>query len=1738
MNFSVSPVSSAFSVPVPKGQKRPISAVGNNPDDAIRSLNRLIQKQWVGVLCQGSDWIDSGTGYVRVDLPNTPATYKGLREFCKLISEFNLGSEETVLANTLVGVFSALEESATNSPPFTYNLETAMAQLAGPTRDKTLEQLRDYFVSGIPSTAEPGAVASLGFAFAGDMRRQREGELVRFAGTMLASNDLAGLTEVVPGFLASKKLLPARFACAVAAINTLLKHEEVGSLAAAVELVWVHENRVVGGLDMTQENLQLMIDFFDMATDLDGFSPEQTNAIRALEVLKTTMGIKEDPYTVIQRRNSTEILELMGSLSAQEQVGVFVDMAIRSPALARDWIRLTPELVNVILECPDEKGELWGALNTAMTTFISDVRMGEPHAKNKDVVGAIYAEIVGRNEDGLLLEKRSDRLSEPALKTLLTYCCERRSMATFLKVVCSATNPKTSCLWAAATDRFHMIDPADPVFVAKATRIAVTPTPQSYGDSWEPVAILGYVNPKLLEFHSFITQIISSEIPTDVDNLGDLKTLLEAVKCWDSDVLKINLLGTSGANFLVELAQKIEDPREDLRLRQSISNLFVAVVERPGDTIRVHAKGEPISGASFLMEKLMVSQLSVSTVLESAMPIVYREMSSICTTRVPVPFNAVAWLDPIATRTLLTAFPLAIRQVADNQMTIAHMAIKGLRDGLSRIQGAPDFSEQRRGLIDRFKSVFELCLDFGDLSGVDLRHPLVANSAGTESSPFTPKDYVDVFLKGCLTSRELADVARLLERPAHTADTAFGPEFLARVGVSFPSFLGDIRQEVNRSGNRDGIFTADIDPQTQFAVVRRLGTDDHVDGRLLGRPTPESAELDLPMSVNIRYQSMIAQSIQLISQIESGDLAGIARGNTLLDEYVAALPGRPSFSPFFIVNSLFLNTQLTSTLCGQPEGTPAHQLGHRLVTLGRLVVGMELFNGVVGNEATPLAEAVKRVNVRPETRSSTLVSIGTVEPHVRKAAHSIYERLADLPTVLFSAEVQTLLTDIDVSGTVGVVAIPHVDDAGRILVGLRRAGGAQVFGRQHGGEFSPIFDAELDVQLRTELHQIVVFPEETGEPEVARILRFVTATAPENGEDVGAILKKSVAVMDIQGVIERCTGKHREISAQGQDRSYVVDGRFQVALGADEGVSPDGSAGLSVIQSLLHEESPAVRLSSRFQALLTDDSAVFYRVSVQNLAKQLGMSVDRDSASLAGSIVAGLEGNIVAGLEGNQVPQFEAAVSLLSILSGQSLGVLNLRSRHPRSTIIGNLSGKTPVVVWGSGPVRVVAATELPENLTVSSDSDEDYAPDSVSTRGALGSVVGPSNLATIVTGPGGNTCWLESLVNIEAEQLRTAIGQTIDYYPPVTRMILEGLPGVNMDMVTPEDRPKIEWMLQFLRFGADLNQAQPGTPVAIDGLAVGWERAFGQRLYSNQEADLVANTVYDTLSKYSHRRDSVDVTVGLYSHPFGSIDAVRGRLDLQTRVAPYPGADSTVVRVRTAEAAPVLSCGVLEMNVQPDTLFWETQATAAREGLGFPVDDRVVRLAESRLPFSVHRSRLPATLQFRFGTFGTHLNPSGFNPHRLNQSLVFQRGGALYAVSSLLGRPAGHWVSLFADTVLPVDERAPVFYEKLHNGSNAVGLPLMTWSTAVERYFSRYPSVVIRASRVPDHHSLYADATAAGLLTYSHDEQVLRTVVADLLPDMGTAEGDGLFVAPENWEGYIACVAGHAARLGERGGV
>ena len=1725
MNFSVSPVSSASSVPVPNGQKRPISAVGNNPDDAIRSLNRLIQKQGVGVLCQGSDWIDSGTGYVRVDLPNTPATYKELREFCQLISEFNLGSEETALANTLVGVFSALEQSATDSPPFTYNLETAMAQLAGPTRDKTLEQLRDYFVSGIPSTAEPGAVASLGFAFAGDMRRQREGELVRFAVTMLASNDLAGLTEVVPGFLASKKLLPARFACAVAAINTLLKHEEVGSLAAAVEMFRVHENRVVGGLDMTQENLQLMIDFFDMATDLDGFSPEQTNAIRALEVLKTTMGIKEDPYTVIQRRNSTEIRELMGSLSAQEQVGVFVDMAIRSPALARDWIRLTPELVKVILECPDEKGELWGALNTAMTTFISDVRMGDAHAKNKDVVGAIYAVIVGRDEDGLRLERRSDRLSEPALKTLLTYCHERRSMATFLKVVCSDPNPETSRLWAAATDRFHLIDPADPEFVAKATRIAVTPTPQSYGNSWEPVAILGYVNPKLLEFHSFITQIISSEIPTDVDNLGHLKTLLEAVKSWNSDVLKINLLGTSGADFLVGLAGKIGDPGEEQRLRQSISNLFVAVVERPGDTIRVHAKGEPISGASFLMEKLMVSQQSVSTVLESAMPIVYREMSSICTTQVPVPFTAAVLLDPPATLTLLTAFPLAIRQVADNQMTIAHMAIKGLADRLFDINGARDFSEQRRGLIERFKSVFELCLDFGDLSGVDLRHPLVANSPDTEESPFTPKQYVDVFLKDCLSPTELEGVARLLARPARGPDGEFTPEFLARASANFPSFLGDIRRGLSESGNRAGIFTADIDPQTQFALVRRLRTDDHVDGRLLGRPTPESAELDLPMSVNIRYQSMIAQSIQLILQIESGDPAGIARGNTLLDEYVATLPGRPSFSPFFIVNSLFLNTELTSTLCGQPEGTPAHQLGHRLVTLGRLVVGMELFNGVVGNEATPFAEAVKQVNVRPETRSSTLVSIGTVEPHVRKAAHLIYERLADLPTVLFPAEVQKLLTDIDVSGTVGVVAIPHVDDAGRILVGLRRAGGAQVFGRQHGGEFSPIFDAGLDVQLRTELHQIVVFPGETGEPEVARILRFVTATAPENGEDVGAILKKSVAVMDIRGVIERCTGKHREISAQRQDRSYVVDGRFQVALGADEGVSPGGSGGLSVIKSLLHEESPAVRLSSRLQALLTDDSAVFYRVSVQNLAKQLGMSVDLDSASLAGSIVA--------GLEGNQVPQFEAAVSLLSILSGQSLGVLNLRSRHPRSTIIGNLSGKTPVVVWGSGPVRVVAATELPENLTVSSDSDEDYAPDSVSTRGALGSVVGQSNLATIVTGPLGNTCWLESLVNIEAEQLRTAIGQTIDYYPPVTRMILEGLAGLDMASVTAQDRPKIEWMLQFLRFGADLNQPQPGTPVAIDGLAVGWELAFGQQLRSYQEADLVANTVYDTLSKYSHRRDSVDVTVGLYSHPFGSIDAVRGRLDLQTRVAPYPGADSTVVRVRTAEAAPVLSCGVLEMNVQPDTLFWETQATAAREGLGFPVDDRVVRLAESRLPFSVHPRRLPATLQFRFGTFGTHLKPSGFNPHRLNQSLVFQRGGALYAVSSLLGRPAGHWVSLFADTVLPVDGRAPVFYEKLHNGSNAVGLPTMTWSTAVERYFSRYSSVVIRASRVPEAHSLYTDAMAAGLLTYSHDEQVLRTVVGDLLPGMCTPEAAGPFVAPENWERYIACVADHAARLG-----
>jgi hypothetical protein len=1393
-----------------------------------------------------------------------------------------------------------------------------------------------------------------------------------------------------------------------------------------------------------------------------------------------------------------------------------------------------------------------------MNEFVGAARSGMAHAKNKDVVGAIYSAIVGQNEDGRRLEALSDRLTEAALKTILTYCFLRRDTAAFLKIVCSGSERDGARLWNAATDRFHLIDPTDPDFLVNSTRIAVTPSRTRFGPEWDRVDILRFVNPELLEFHLHLTQLIGEQVPTDVPNLGRLQGLLKNVKHWNSDILKINLVGSSGVDYLVRLVDFHRNQDLPLGFRQAISNVFVGVIERPGNAICATAEFSPsdydtlglgavapgpngkmsvnVSIVAFLMENLMRSEQPVELVLGSGMPIVYREPSTYCTTKVPVPFNGVVLLDPMATRTLLTAFPLAIRQVGGNEMTIAHMAVKGLRDRIREIDGPSDFVARRAGLIERFRLVFELCLDFGDLSGVDLRRPLVADFAGTEPSRFTPQQYVDGFLQGHLSPTELEDVARLLARPARASNGEFTPEFLARARTNFPSFLGDIRRGLSESGDRSGLFTADIDPQTQFAVVRRLGMADHVDGRLLGRPSAESAELDLPMSVNIRYQSLIAQSIRLIAQIESGDPAGISEVSSLLEEYVGALPGSPSFSTFFIVNSLFLNTEFTSALQGHADGSESRQLGDRLVTLGRLVTGMALFDGVVGPGVSPLTAAVERVKTRPETLSSTLVAIGPVAPSVRTSAHSIYEALADLPTVVFSAEVQRLLTDIPLLETLGVVAIPHVDESGGILVGLRRAGDAKVYGRQYGGEFSPIFDAGSDVQLRSELHQVVVFPGGSSPADVARILRFIKATAPESGEDVGTILGEPVAVMDIRGVIERCTGMHREILVtQGEDRSYVLHGRFKVDLGSDEGLAPGVVGGLAVIQGrLLPGESPAVRLLDRLQTVLkTDESTIFYRRSVLRLAQQLEMSSLDDGDILVAAIVR--------GLDGNQSTPFEAAVSLLSILTGQSLGVLNIRSRHPRSTTVGHFSEKTPIILWGSGPVRTVAATELPENYTVSSDTEDmvpvDFDAFSLfSGRVAWGEDVATSNIGTIQTGPMGNTCWLESMVNVEAEQLRTAIGQPMDHYPPVTRMILSGLADLDMARVTVEDRPKIEWMIRFLLLGAQLNQVARGEvsrPLEIDPLAVGWERAFGRPLRAYQEADSVANTVYDTLAKYSQVSESVEVTVGLYSHPFGSIAAVQDRLDGETRVARYPGADSTVVRVRTAEATPLLPGGVLEMTVQPETLFWETESTVAAEGLGEPANPQVLRLAEARLPFSIHPSRLPATLQFRFGTYGTHLNPSEFNPHRLNHSLVFQRGGALYAVSSLLGQPGGHWVSLFTDTVLPVEGRAPVFYEKLHNGSNAARLPQMTWSTAVEQYFGRYPSVLIRASRVPEGHSLHTAAMQEGLLTYSRNEQVLRTVVQDLLPDMFTGEAGAVpMPGPADWTSYIDRLRQFAGRF------
>ncbi len=1823
--FSVGSVQrSAFTVPATNGLKRPISAVVITPeivkkklDEAIRSLNSLIRQHEISLLCEGADWIDRGTGCVRMDLPKTREMYSVLGQFCQLIQEADdMRSGVRTSASHLVSAFKFLEENST-SPEYAYNLDVVMHRLAGPNRAETIVQLRDYFASGIPTLYGSDSSAPMAFAHAGDMRRQREGELVQFVRAVLGAGDSGALTQVVPDFLdnaallvtvlteprrekpservaiavapavlfarfsdsslmaaltrhasgnlAAKQLLqgllPARVSHAIECVNSLLEDPEIATLAATSPWLDSVAQCVRRDLAATQRVCNDLVSFGELLVECGlEFDGMQQNAMDDLTVIKESNAMadsKLDIHAIVRSRNARGIQVMMAGLPPDEVVGVFVDMCIRSTALARDWVHLSPELVQVVLADPDESGRLWGALETAMNEFVGAARMGMAHAKYTDVVGAIYSAIVGRNEDGSRLEAQSDRLSEAALKTILTYCFLRRDTAAFLKIVSSGLDRDRGRLWAAATDRFHLIDPSDPDFIVNTTRIAVTPSRTRFGAEWDRVDILRFVNPELLEFHRHLTQLIGEQIPTDVANLGRLQALLKNVKHWNSDILKINLLGSSGVDYLLRLVDFHRNQDLPLEFRQAISNVLVGVIERPGNAICANTEFLPsdyatlglgaakpgqngkvsvnVSIVAFLIENLMLSEQPVELVLGSGMPIVYREPSMLCTTKVPVPFNGVVLLDPMATRTLLTAFPLAIRQVAGNQMTIAQMAVKGLRDRIMQIGGARDFEARRAGLIERFGLVFELCLDFGDLSGVDLRRPLVADFSGTEASPYTPQQFVDGFLPAYLSPTELEGVARLLARPARGSDGEFTPEFLARASANFPSFLGDIRRGLSESGNRAGLFTADIDPQTQFAVVRRLGMDDHVDGRLLCRPTPESGELDLPTSVNIRYQSMIAQSIRLIAQIESGDPAGISEVSTLLKEYVDALPGTPLFSTFFIVNSLFLNTEFTSALQGRPDGSAFHQLGDRLVTLGRLVTGMTLFDGVVGQAGSPLTAAVERVKARPETLSSTLVAIGPVPQSVRTSAHSIYEALADLPTVVFSEEVQRLLTDIPLLETVGVVAIPHVDESGGILVGLRRAGDAQVYGRQYGGEFSPIFDAGLDVQLRNELHQVVVFPGGSSPADVSRILRFIKATAPESGEDVGTILGEPVAVMDIRGVIERCTGMHREILVtQGEDRSYVLHGRFEVALGSDDGLAPGMVGGLAVIQGrLLPGESPAVRLLDRFQTVLkTDDSTIFYRRSVLHLAHQLEMTSLDDGDILVEAIVRGLDGNRSA--------PFEAAVSLLSILTGQSLGVLNIRSRHPRSTTVGHFSEKTPIILWGSGPVRTVAATELPENYTVSSDTEDmlpgDFDAFSLfSGRVASGEDVATSNIGTIRTGPMGNTCWLESMVNVEAEQLRTAIGQPMDHYPPVTRMILSGLAGLDLARVTGEDRPKIEWMIRFLLFGAQVNQVAQGgvsTPVEIDPLAVGWEAAFGRPLRSIQEADSVANTVYDTLAKYSPA-DSVEVTVGLYSHPFGSIAAVRDRLDGETRVAPYPGADSTVVRVRTAEATPLLSDGVLEMNVQPETLFWETEATVAAEGLGVPPNPQVLRLAEARLPFSIHPSRLPATLQFRFATSGTHLNPSEFNPHRLNHSLVFQRGGALYAVSSLLGQPGGHWVSLFTGTVLPVEGQAPVFYEKLYNGSNAARLPQMTWSTAVEQYFSRYPAVVIRATRVPEGHSLHTAAMQEGLLTYPRNEQVLRTVVQDLLPDMVTADGGAAPIPiPTDWRSYIALLTQIAERF------
>ncbi|NBV82849.1 hypothetical protein EBR57_01825 [bacterium] len=1133
---------------------------------------------------------------------------------------------------------------------------------------------------------------------------------------------------------------------------------------------------------------------------------------------------------------------------------------------------------------------------------------------------------------------------------------------------------------------------------------------------------------------------------------------------------------------------------------------------------------------------------SVQQIVNSGMPILEREPLGLCTTVAPMPFLAAVLLDRDAVRDLLRVFPMSIRQVGTNQMTMAQMAVKGIKD-----EGTPNLER-----IDAFKSTLGLILDFAAVSGVDLTAPLQGNSVdGTGTSPWGVGVFVDAWLPALIPQSDMVEIRQIMDR-SRDIDGA-----RRRLADVMPEFLGLVKQSILVRGIQ-GVYTADVDPETQASVVRPLLETDELNNRWLYWPA--EALMDLPMTTSIRYHTHLAEVARVMDLVMARQQEGIATMSQWVDEYAERLPIAPAFNTFYRVNAVMMNSSWVARLDNDAPDIMPQGLAARLQGLRRVVIGTSLLDGLGHSSIEGVSHVEREVSVG-SGHDAFIVANDPLAVIDRDGVAAAVNRLSSLPASVFetAAVLELAALSFDWQGAVVVPCGEPIN--GKLVVAVRNMGHGQIYGRDERSRFELKLDSEDMVGVYNEIRQLVVFPPGTSQVDIGKVLRLAESTSIENGHEVSGVLGILASVVDIQSSISRRNGIHCDVSVVPfRENTYRIAEDWRVII-SDEGVP-----GL-IARNLGGRDDTSIGIvNERLETLLADRDGLLQRRLRDNLMT-LGISEPQDRVRLYSELVD--------ALLGDNDRRCEAAVSLLSMVSHRSILMINRANRVTRATVVGRVSDGISVIVVGNGPIKVgqLGRIEMGHDAVSTTESEthsmselelEDVGGDlndsglipldltpilvglevpsaenrSVDYDGAT--VRSPSPQVPLNRiGTVGNTCWLETIVNIEALQLNDALRLGGTQFPPITRMILDGLSTVRPTAVQVGDQPKFAWMVSYLDFlgkvtgyGTTDNSIQD-----IRALAEGWAQAFGEPVGVFQESDSIATSVYNAISRYASKTGASVVTVGLYSHPFGSVEAVRARLEeTETRVSPYPGVPNVVIRVRPTESAAILANGVFEMAVQPESLYFDNNPVVASEGLGLPPSD-VYRIRESKLVISSHPSQMPATLQFRFahaGSLSSFLDPSKFNPHRVGGALVFRQSNALYAVSSILGNGHAHWVTLFADTVLPVGDRTPVFYEKLYNGENARIVPDMSWVKAVDQYFRRYPSVVVRASLVPEDHPLHFQAVGRGVLEMPAEERMLRGSVAMMMPEADHVESPPTASLPTTWVKFREQVSEVYQKFGE----